>query len=339
MIKTFYKQIKNPSFDIPTWGLKINSDNKTINENIFFDYATINNLYIEKPEIKFKQLLSSISLNTGNIGLIKSVVGNFQFNNYMKDIKKTIVDCNQKINTYYTDILPLRKSFTKSFCYFNNNKSVYDHITSTTGRLKITEGINYLTLKKELKNNIKNSKGKILFEIDISSCEPNLLLSVLGKSNKSDLYEMFDHSADRSKLKLAVISTIYGMDINNCSKMTGIKKSTIQNIRNYFNIDNLKSYLCKEFEQHKAVKNIYGRHLIRDSNLLNHFIQSSAADYCILSFCKLSKDYNLNPIALIHDAFIFEIEKNRKNEIMNLSTITDPITNITLPINKRIISE
>ena len=89
MIKTFYKQIKNPSFDIPTWGLKINSDNKTINENIFFDYATINNLYIEKPEIKFKQLLSSISLNTGNIGLIKSVVGNFQFNNYMKDIKKT----------------------------------------------------------------------------------------------------------------------------------------------------------------------------------------------------------------------------------------------------------
>ena len=258
----------------------------------------------------------------------------------MKELKEKLKFVKENINSYYFDLLQQRKQFTESFYEINNyKKSIYDHTSSVTGRLKITAGKNYLTMKREEKLNLKSKDNFVLFEIDVVSCEPNLLSRIIKNKKEKDIYSLFSTNKERKKLKRAVIATIYGMHEKNCSKMTGIDSKTIKKINEYFKINDIKEKLENEFAQNSFIKNIYGRHLIKNNNLINHYIQSSAADFCMSAFMKFSNDHNVQPIAIIHDAFIFQVEKEKKEKIMSIKEIIDPITNISLPIDKRIIHE
>lgn len=342
MINYFYKETKN-NFDIKLNNIGLIVNNKrdyTLTDTILSDYCAIQGLQYKEIQEKYKKLFNYIVGDSDiTIEKIKYLLGEKNFKNYLKDIKTILDQANLECNSYYFNVLRKRKEFTNNFYRYNDNISSYDHISSKTGRAKIYKGINYLTMSKDIKYNLKHTKGNILFEIDFKSCEPNLLKNILGIKTKGDLYSHFSSNDKREKLKLAVISTIYGIDINNCVKITGVKKHTVENIKNYFDIDCLKKYLEEKFEKHGHIKNIYGRHLINNNNLLNHFIQSSAADYCFLAFQNFAEMYDIKPIAIIHDALLFETKKENKEKILQIKKLTDPISNISLAVDKMIISE
>jgi hypothetical protein len=220
-------------------------------------------------------------------------------------------------------------------------QSCYNHTDSVTGRVKITSGTNFLTMKKTKKSDLKAKKDYFLGEIDIKSCEPNLLYHILYGHAKNDIYKLTSNknNINRSKIKLAVISTLYGAKVEKAKKLSGLSSKEIIKIRKLFKVDEINDYLENEFTQNKKIINMYGRSLYDNNCLINHWVQSSAADYCLLAFKKIVDQYDFEVKAIIHDAIIFEIHKKDKQVFNKIEKVTDPISNISLPIDKRILYE
>lgn len=343
-ISSFYTDIKKEeiSININSLNIKANANCQYIlDDQLLKDYCRINNVEFKTIFEQFNTFFTNLNYKDKNsINEIKSLLGKKQCTEYFLYFKETINNFFCNANSYYFKVLNARKQFTGSFTnILNYEKPFYDHCSTVTGRAKITKGTNYLVMKKQEKEKLSCAKGKILFEIDIKSCEPNLLSSLLGKDYQEDIYQNFKSKQNRSKVKLATISTLYGLNTKRCIKMTGVEKETILKIKEYFHIDAIEKYLASKFIENNYIQNVYGRHLLKDTSLLNHFLQSTAADYCMLAFQNLCKNKNLNPKAIIHDAIIFEVDAKRKKEIMLIKNVTDPITNISLPVDKKILHE
>jgi len=83
---------------------------------------------------------------------------------------------------------------------------------------------------------------------------------------------------------------------------------------------------------------MYGRPIYEINAPLNYWLQSTAADYCCLAFYNLVKKYDLDVKAVIHDAIIIETSRDNLDKIMNIKKIHDPLSRISLNINKTILS-
>ena len=260
---------------------------------------------------------------------------------YLLYLKSEIKKSDLFLCSYFKNILPVRIKLLKNlYSLFLDSQELtiptYRHDTKT-GRSRITSGTNYLTMKKQKRFRLKTHEKKLLYEIDFSSCEPMFYFNFLGvKIENVDLYEKIKNdlsiSIDRKKLKLTIISILYGAGYETVKRTSKINRIEYHKIKSYLKI---KDFLKKINKKNNVVYNFYGRPLLdtNEKNIINHWVQSSVADYVYLSFFKYSKKIKSFMLhAVIHDAMIFSIKKNDFNVIENTKFLSESISNFKIPV-------
>jgi len=299
---------------------------------------TINEYY---PHLKILNMTGSLDYQT--------IIGNKKSKEYNTYLKDRIEDSLRLITSYHTDIFPIRRK-----CYQNLNSVLldnkvletpqYNH-SGVTGRTSITSGFNFLTLKKEKRKYLKPLSNNVLVEVDFKSCEPFFYL----KSNNFDLSKERDvyhwiasnYNVDmtsRDKFKRGILSILYGANEYTTSKVMQTKVNNVKRIKEELGINDLKSRLEKEYHENKFILNYYGRPITSDNNLVNYWIQSSTVDFCSLAFYYFCKENNVTPSFFIHDSMTFEIEKERLEDIIAIKEISDPKSNISIPVEFNVLS-
>jgi hypothetical protein len=279
------------------------------------------------------------------------MLGKHTIRNNLSEIKIKINLLKQKFNKEYEETLFQRYELTEEIltCQFDENKyekPIYDHVTSSTGRSKISKGVNFLVMKKEDRNKLTSSfKKGAIFEIDIVSLEPRFFLKYFKNIEVNDVYahvanSILNNSNSRNKIKLGLLATIYGAGQSTVKKLTGLSSSDYNKIIDYFEVKKIKNNLMESFSDNQKIKNAYGRNLYSNSSILNHFIQSSSADCAYRAFHNFyfENKNKFNIIAIIHDAIIIDVPFENIAMIEDTYCIKEDKLNINLPVTIRRIS-
>jgi len=225
-------------------------------------------------------------------------------------------------------ILSTLRSFkpTKGF----TNKVNYNLTGTITGRLVVTKNCpKVLTLPSRCRKIFESSFGSEgkLYNIDFVSLEPRVARKVLGKQCKNDIYEEIkedlDMIIDRSVIKKAIISVLYGKH----SDIEGISREKSQIIlkcvKEYFSIIELYE-IANQIHHNKFRKNFYGRPILnlneeKTNKIINNFIQSTAVDISLMYFSSLTKLFKdkIRPLFVLHDAFIVDVHNKYAKEFIN----------------------
>jgi len=202
----------------------------------------------------------------------------------------------------------------------------YSMKNSSTGRLTVTDGPNFLTLPRQCRKALRpKNKNSQIVSIDFTSLEPRVALQLFGNMHeKGDIYEFLMEACEiksRDVAKLATISALYGASSSRLVQTLGNRKraqSVVSSVRNFFGVARLEEKL--EIQANEVgVRNIFGRPLreaTRQKRVrLNHVIQSSSADLANLLFSTLcSKCPFIKPLVVIHDALIVEVPNAKRQE-------------------------
>tara|TARA_R110001592_G_scaffold17829_6_gene74609 strand:+ start:1033 stop:2115 length:1083 start_codon:yes stop_codon:yes gene_type:complete len=272
------------------------------------------------------------------------LLGKKKIKDYLLYVKDSIRSSKDLVTSYHTEIFNKRKKVYQDLntVSLDNNLlalPTYNH-SSLTGRTSITKGHNFLTMKKTERKRIQPiSDNDMLVEVDFKSCEPFFYLKSIGilKEETDDVYkyiaELIGYDIkSRDRFKRAILSIMYGATNNSIKKLSGISENKIQKIKDIMKIKETEDYLSKEFEKNSFFCNFYGRPILKNNNLINYWIQSSAVDFCSLAFSKFIKDYNLRPAFFVHDSMSFLINKDRRNEISLIKALEEPISGISIPV-------
>lgn len=211
----------------------------------------------------------------------------------------------------------------------------YNFNSTKTGRLTVKEGSpSILLLPKRYRNIFTSRWGREgrLISIDFVSLEPRLAKKLTGEDIKEDIYkeignflkEAVNLEFDRSVIKKAAISTLYGSvkPIENISKEKS--DALLESCKKFFNYDKLTE-IAKESKSDLFRMNYFGRPLwnlneTRENVIVNNYIQSTSVDISLMCFNELigqiEKSY-CKPIFLIHDAIIFDVHNNYYEELVN----------------------
>ena len=198
----------------------------------------------------------------------------------------------------------------------------YDRLTSVTGRQKIVNGPQILTLKKEDRKKI--FKNKNLYLLDFSALEPSVLFQILGYSNLdySDLYSSIKEKLDlkfisRADVKLSVLKILYGSSLEHIKEINKEESVKLESFLLNENFQKFKKTLSNDLYHNGQLYNFFGKPIIskeciKDTNfqdymLIDYYIQSTAADLSLILLSKfLEKNiYHINPLFVIHDALLF----------------------------------
>tara|TARA_X000001388_G_scaffold75994_2_gene72136 strand:- start:112 stop:1143 length:1032 start_codon:yes stop_codon:yes gene_type:complete len=263
-----------------------------------------------------------------------------EYNDYLK---KRLSDSESLITEYFYLYFPERLSlFKKIHPLDDKNPAFYKH-SSVTGRLSIEKGINYLVMKKDVRNELQSPfDNHQLYELDFKSCEPNLYCRHfnLVPNDTEDIYEYIsgvigEKFDNRDKLKRVILSILYGANENSVKKISKLPIKKIRAVKDLLNVESFNHKLDLEFNQNGFVKNMYGRPILSNSNLVNYWIQSSAADYCCLAFNNFFKTHpNLKLHAVIHDAVIFSADGKDYKHISKLNELYYENLSIPIKINR-----
>ena len=204
----------------------------------------------------------------------------------------------------------------------------YSMKNSSTGRLTVSSGPNFLTLPKSCRKALRpKNKDSQVVEVDFTSLEPRVALQLFtNTAEEGDIYELLMEACDvknRAVAKLATISALYGASSSRLVQTLGNKKSAqsvIESVRNFFGVFDLEDKLEKQSSM-GMVRNVFGRPLrvaTKQKRVrLNHVIQSTSADLANLLFSDLCKKCEYaKPLVLIHDALIVEIPNDKKQEFV-----------------------
>jgi len=259
---------------------------------------------------------------------------------YSLYLKKEILSSEKYITRYFYDAFPKRLSLFRNIHVLNSDEimPVYKH-SNVTGRLSMEKGVNYLVMKKELKNQLRTPfKDHTLFELDFKSCEPNLYAKFFNLVPEAtiDIYtylakEIGIKIDSRLKLKRIVLSILYGANERSISKVANINIKKVKEVKNILNVSSFENMLKTEFNKQGFIKNLYGRPILSNTNLVNYWIQSSAVDFCCLSFLSF---LNSNPTfklhAVIHDAILFSVPNEKINSLNKVKLLGD--NNLFIPV-------
>ena len=157
-----------------------------------------------------------------------------------------------------------------------------------------------------------------------------MLHAVLYKETPEDIYSLFGTHIPRNKIKIAVISSIYGSSPKRVQKISGMPLEEILKIHEHFQLKQIKTQIEDSYSRNGYFHNLYGRPIYEISSPVNYWLQYSAADYACLAFLDLIKRCNLNIKASIHDAVLLEVNSKEKSYLEMVKKIKDPITNIEL---------
>jgi hypothetical protein len=176
-----------------------------------------------------------------------------------------------------------------------------------------------------------------LVEIDFKSCEPFFYLKSQGFSVEGDdvyqwIIKEFNLKIEREKFKRGFLSLLYGAKNNTIKSISGLTNKNIDKIKEKLRLSLLKKTLEKDYFDKNMIFNYYGRPITSNNNLINYWIQSSTVDFCSLAFKNFVEGYNLKPCFFVHDSMTITISKLDYNRIKNISCISDPISNINIPV-------
>jgi len=214
-------------------------------------------------------------------------------------------------------------------------RSIYSTAGSSTGRLTVTAGPNFLIAPAEVRSALcESNESSSVVIIDFSSMEPRAILAMQGiKTTSDDIYQdLMDmcNIDSRATAKLATISALYGASEMRLTETVGSKqkaKSLIESVRGFFNMTELEQQLETQAAA-GIVRNFFGRPLhdaTRTPRLrVNHFAQSTAAELSVLLFADLCDAVpSATPLFVIHDALIVEIPN------CDMEALTDASQNLT----------
>jgi hypothetical protein len=240
----------------------------------------------------------------------------------------------------------------------------YSLCDTITGRLTVLDGFNILVANKSLRKYMTDLNGNSLFELDLSALEPSILFSILMPEFKfNDLYndvceKWFNNSLTREQIKKIVISTCYGAStklisysvfgqeiVDNEKKL--LISNQIENFKKDIDINLFIEKLRLELNENGFIKNYFGRPIwpklntnTHDGTLVNNYIQSTSVDLCLNLFDNLSKEYNIVPHAVIHDALYFSVnDSNTIEDIKKNKKLKSSIFNIELSFKIRCVNE
>jgi hypothetical protein len=210
------------------------------------------------------------------------------------------------------------------------NKVNYNLTGTITGRLIVTKNSpKVLTLPSRCRKIFESSFGSEgkLYNIDFVSLEPRVARKVLGKKCKNDIYEEIkedlDMIIDRSIIKKAIISVLYGKysDIEGISKEKS--KIILRRVNEYFSIIELYK-IANQIHHNKFRKNFYGRPILnlneeKTNKIINNLIQSTAVDISLMYFSSITKLFNnkIRPLFVLHDAFIVDVHNDYSKEFIS----------------------
>ena len=243
-------------------------------------------------------------------------------------------------------ILNTLKSF-KPYKKFTEN-ILYNKYNNVSGRLVVKEGPKILTLPTRYRSILKSrfEEGGI-YSIDFSALEPRITAKLSETKSGSDIYEdilnLLSYDADRSVIKKAVISSIYGANYTSLENLSINKSKELFDIINsYFDFDKILK-MSKNIDDFGIRRNYFGRPIwnieeTRENILINNYIQSTAVDVSLLYFSELVKiTEKIVPMFVLHDALIVDIDdKNFKDvcEIVNKGYMNDKLGHFPLKIEK-----
>ena len=303
------------------------------------DHESIKTLH----ELNYK-LCNTLNIDPQDPVKWNMLLGEEACRSYSQNLIREIKFSKNLLTSYHSEILLKRKSL-----YENLNQilgpdgeklevPIYNH-SGISGRTTIKSGFNFLTSSKEFRSNCKvTEKDNFLVSIDFKACEPNLYLRALGKKIKnSDVYnylmsELNIKVNDRSKLKRGILAVLFGAGDSTAKKILGGDTKTLQKIKKFFEIEEAKRKLQEQFDNQKYIFNMYGRPIFSDKSILNKWIQSSAVDFCSLAFLDLVRNRNLRVAYILHDDMVVICNNKKFKEIKDLTEITDPYSNISLPV-------
>ena len=221
-----------------------------------------------------------------------------------------------------------------------------------TGRTVVKRGPKILTLKKTHRGMIKSRypEGKIV-QLDYSSLEPRIMLSLTGKNIEGDIYDYIASrvkiNLDRVKLKMAVMGALYGIS---SLKLQGLlprsvdASEVLDKIKGIFGISALGNRLKREHSSNGKISNYFGRPLFfarpDDHLLVSHYVQSTGVDVCLTGFSNVIDYINMTgmqtvPIFLIHDALLLDVPKEELSQVSKLQELGSNISefDINFPLN------
>ena len=248
------------------------------------------------------------------------------------DIKLSSLNNIRKVSDVDFNIQTLPEYYDNFYSSLNINQRIDAELL--LGKKKIKDYLLYVRKRIQPIND-----NDMLVEVDFKSCEPFFYLKSIGilKEETDDVYkyiaELIGYDIkSRDRFKRAILSIMYGATNNSIKKLSGINENKIQKIKDIMKIKETEDYLSKEFEKNSFFCNFYGRPILKNNNLINYWIQSSAVDFCSLAFSKFIKDYNLRPAFFVHDSMSFLINKDRRNEISLIKALEEPISGISIPV-------
>jgi len=210
----------------------------------------------------------------------------------------------------------------------------YNLSNTVTGRLTVNQGPNILTLPNRCRKIFESRWGNngSLLSVDFKNLEPRFVKKILGENVENDIYNEilnmldFKEEIDRSLIKKAVISVMYGKS----TPIEGIslKRSEIilQTTKDYFNLHKIYEIAnVKYFEKYR--RNYFGRPILnyneeKSNKIINNFIQSSAVDLAMIYFNQLTNTFDENlvkPCFVIHDAFIVDVHNDYLNAFCEIT--------------------
>ena len=264
----------------------------------------------------------------------------FEGNYILKNLENMSVDTEFIKARVKKEKNPTLKSIISSFIPKEGNvcrKVKYHRMKTTTGRLTVSEGPQILLLPKDMRKSIVSrygSEGKVVW-VDFVSLEPRFTKLLNSHKTEVDIYsDIIENSnldCSRKKIKLAVLSTLFGAGMK---KLVDILEEDAfevrKSIKKYFELDKVSERI-KDYKSGK-IKNFFGRNILLKSvasNVaLNNYIQSSCVDVSLIGFSSLMKDVDFpesaRPIAVVHDALVIDV-KNKDLHLLE-SIINKGIT-------------
>jgi hypothetical protein len=229
---------------------------------------------------------------------------------------------------------------------------VYDRFGTRTGRLTVKSGPQILTLNKKYRNVLKSRSEKgAVYSLDFSSLETRIVLYEANKRCElTDVYdhinkEFFDGNVERSLVKLAVISEIYGAHWSTVAEKLKIDpvlaKKTCKKISSYLNVIDLKKQKKEQYVKLGYVRNKYGRRVQIDDPsdhvVLNYYVQSTGVDVTLFGFLQVIDQLaKLNigvPLFFLHDALIVDLFDSRDvDKLLNSVTVPGYVQSFPLKI-------
>jgi DNA polymerase I-like protein with 3'-5' exonuclease and polymerase domains len=184
-----------------------------------------------------------------------------------------------------------------------------------------------------------------LKQIDFTSLEPRIALSLVGKNPPRDIYnlinkEIFSSSVSRQTAKLATICLLYGGGKSRMKEITGRKgpelDKIISKLDEYFGASTVSNELERQLSEQGYITNYYDRPIFVKKDaprhvLYNNFIQSTAVDVALEGFRKIVANMRVSgmkslPVFVLHDALIIDVHPSEMKQVSELCDLSEKIS-------------